>query len=104
MVRPLDDHMLIFDPRQQDEDFYFQGVRQRQRDLNKRASKDMQYMFDRVFHPHHNNQQLFEATTKDVIDTVIDGFNCSGNFKSPNPYCMVVQWNGNMSDLGASVP
>ena len=78
MVRPLDDHMLIFDPRQQDEDFYFQGVRQRQRDLNKRASKDMQYMFDRVFHPHHTNQQLFEATTKDVIDTVIDGFNCSG--------------------------
>ncbi|XP_043194574.1 chromosome-associated kinesin KIF4A-like [Amphibalanus amphitrite] len=69
--------MLIFDPRQQDEDFYFQGVRQRQRDLNKRASKDMQYMFDRVFHPHHSNQQLFEATTKDVIDTVIDGFNCS---------------------------
>ena len=78
VVRPLDDHMLIFDPRQQDEDFYFQGVRQRQRDLNRRASKDMQYMFDRVFHPHHNNQQLFEATTKDVIDTVIEGFNCSG--------------------------
>ncbi|XP_037070212.1 kinesin-like protein KIF18B [Pollicipes pollicipes] len=77
VVRPLDDHMLIFDPRQQEDDFYFQGVRQRGRDLLKRASKDVQYMFDRVFHPHHSNQQLFEATTKDVVDTVIEGFNCS---------------------------
>ena len=55
---------LIFDLLQQDEDFYLQGVRQRQRDLNKRACKDMQYMFDRVFHPHPDNQQLFEATER----------------------------------------
>merc|ERR1719347_913789 len=37
----------------------------------------MQFAFDRVFGNESSNQQVFEGTTKDLVETVFNGYNCS---------------------------
>ena len=74
----MDDHELIFDPCKEDEGFFFQGQPQKFRDLNKRQNKDKSFSFERVFGPVATNDEIFESTTKDIVDTVLDGYNCSG--------------------------
>ena len=71
--------LLVFDPKE-DNSFFYHGVKQNNRDFTKKANRDVHFVFDRVFSTEHTNQDVFEGTTKDVVDAVLDGFNCSGNF------------------------
>ena len=48
------------------------------RDLLKRTCKDMRFAFDRVFDDETSTDEVFNHTTKDIIDGVLHGFNCSG--------------------------
>ncbi|XP_046391438.1 kinesin-like protein KIF18A [Ischnura elegans] len=77
VIKVVDDKMLMFDPKEEEEDFYFQGVRQKTRDLNKKSNKDMRFVFDRVFGPAASTEDVFAGSTKEVIGHLLEGYNCS---------------------------
>ncbi|XP_073320810.1 kinesin-like protein KIF18A isoform X2 [Pagrus major] len=78
VVQVVDNHMLIFDPKEQDiACFGSQRVRNRNRDVNKRANKDLKFVFDQVFGESSTQVDIFENTTKGVLDGVMNGFNCT---------------------------
>uniref|UniRef100_A0A8C6S8C0 Kinesin-like protein n=1 Tax=Neogobius melanostomus TaxID=47308 RepID=A0A8C6S8C0_9GOBI len=76
VVQVVDHHMLIFDPKQQDVSC-FGSRRGRYRDINKRANKDLKFVFDHVFGEDSTQVDIFENTTKGVIEGVMNGFNCT---------------------------
>lgn len=73
----VDHQMLVFDPKEEEDVFYFHGKKEGRRDLNKRACKDKKFAFDAVFGPGSTNLDVFEGTTKDLVDTVFNGYNSS---------------------------
>ncbi|KAI4493090.1 hypothetical protein M0802_009640 [Mischocyttarus mexicanus] len=77
IVNILDDKMLIFDPKEKENPFYYQGVVQKGRDLSKKQNKELQFMFDQVFGDSSTNNDLFEGTTKELILSLLNGYNCS---------------------------
>ncbi|XP_068210471.1 uncharacterized protein [Palaemon carinicauda] len=77
VVKVVDEHMMIFDPKVDDEDFFFKGVRQRTRDFNRRQHKEQKFIFERIYNETSTNEEIFDETTKDIIDTILAGYNCS---------------------------
>ena len=78
VINVVDERMLIFDPKQEDDAFYYQGKKQNtNRDLNKRQKKDQSFAFDAVYAPGSTNKEVFEGTTKDLVSTIFSGYNCS---------------------------
>ncbi|XP_033966189.1 kinesin-like protein KIF18A [Pseudochaenichthys georgianus] len=75
VVQVVDNHMLIFDPKEEDTCFGSQRVRNK--NINKRANKDLKFVFDQVFGEESTQDDLFEGTTKAVLDGVMNGFNCT---------------------------
>ncbi|XP_054012900.1 kinesin-like protein KIF18A [Hylaeus anthracinus] len=76
-VKTVDDKMLIFDPKEEDNPFFYHGVAQKGRDLLKKQNKELQFIFDKVFDMTSSNSDLFEGSTKDLITNLLDGYNCS---------------------------
>ncbi|XP_022056767.2 kinesin-like protein KIF18A isoform X2 [Acanthochromis polyacanthus] len=76
VVQVVDNHMLIFDPKEQDMSC-FGSQRVRNRNINKRANKDLKFVFDHVFDENSTQVDIFENTTKGVLDGVMNGFNCT---------------------------
>lgn len=77
---------MVFDPKEEDDNFFYHGVKQNNRDFTKKAHKDAHFAFDAVFAPEATNEEVFEGTTKAVVDAVLEGFNCSGKPRSlPGP-------------------
>uniref|UniRef100_A0AAQ5Z4Q9 Kinesin-like protein n=1 Tax=Amphiprion ocellaris TaxID=80972 RepID=A0AAQ5Z4Q9_AMPOC len=76
VVQVVDNHMLIFDPKEQDMSC-FGSRRVRNRNINKRANKDLKFVFDHVFDENSTQTDIFENTTKGVLDGVMNGFNCT---------------------------
>lgn len=79
-MRILNNETIIFDPKQDESDFFFHGVKQSVRDINKKKNKEMEFLFDRVYGPDEDNQDVFNGSTKDIIASLLDGYNCSGTF------------------------
>ena len=80
--------LLVFDPKDDDDSFFYHGVKQNNRDFTKKTHKDAHFSFDGVFGPEATNQEVFEGTTKAVVDAVLEGFNCSGFFSRHVLYCV----------------
>uniref|UniRef100_A0A3B3CIR2 Kinesin-like protein n=1 Tax=Oryzias melastigma TaxID=30732 RepID=A0A3B3CIR2_ORYME len=76
VVQVVDNHMLIFDPKEEDLSC-FGARRVRNRNINKRANKDLKFVFDRVFDENSTQVEVFESTTKGALDGVMNGFNCT---------------------------
>ncbi|XP_042187052.1 kinesin-like protein KIF18A [Oncorhynchus tshawytscha] len=76
VVQVVDNHMLIFDPKEQ-QITSFGGPRVQNRDVNKRANKDLKFVFDNVFGEDSSQVDIFENTTKRILDGVLNGFNCT---------------------------
>ncbi|XP_020488182.2 kinesin-like protein KIF18A [Labrus bergylta] len=76
VVQVVDNHMLIFDPKEEDMSC-FGAQRVRNRNLNKRANKDLKFVFDHVFNEDSTQLDIFENTTNVVLDGVMNGFNCT---------------------------
>uniref|UniRef100_A0A1B6FS76 Kinesin-like protein n=1 Tax=Cuerna arida TaxID=1464854 RepID=A0A1B6FS76_9HEMI len=76
-IKVIDDRMLIFDPKEETEGFFFHGVKQKTRDIAKRTNKEMQFIFDRVFSSDANNMEVYEGTTEGIISNILEGYNCS---------------------------
>ncbi|KAM9766121.1 kinesin-like protein KIF18A [Menidia menidia] len=76
VVQVVDNHMLIFDPKEEDMSC-FGSQRVRHRNINKKANKDLKFVFDNVFDENSTQVEIFENTTKVVLDGLMNGFNCT---------------------------
>ncbi|XP_050971594.1 kinesin-like protein KIF18A [Labeo rohita] len=76
VVQVVDNHMLIFDPKEEEVTF-FKGQRVGNRDVRRRANKDLKFVFDSVFREDSSQVEVFENTTKAVVDGVLNGYNCT---------------------------
>ncbi|CAH0547633.1 unnamed protein product [Brassicogethes aeneus] len=77
VIKIVDEQMMIFDPKEESQPFFYHGVQQRGRDLMRKSNKDLKFMFDRVFSPDLPNDYIFLNTTQSLINSLMDGFNCS---------------------------
>nr|XP_006816577.1 PREDICTED: kinesin-like protein KIF18A-like [Saccoglossus kowalevskii] len=75
VVKVLDEHVLVFDPKEEATDSFFHG--KRIRNILQKKNKDMRFAFDRVFDASSTQQEVYENTTKEIIDGVLNGYNCS---------------------------
>ncbi|KFQ94193.1 Kinesin-like KIF18A, partial [Nipponia nippon] len=76
VVHVVDRHILVFDPKEEEVSF-FHGKRLTHRDINKRTKKDLKFVFDAVFAESSSQLEVFEHTTKSVIDGFLNGYNCT---------------------------
>ncbi|KAM7034983.1 kinesin-like protein KIF18A isoform 1-T2 [Acridotheres tristis] len=76
VVRVIDRHVLVFDPKEE-EVFFFNRKRVTHRDINKRQRKDLKFMFDAIFDDSSSQLEVFEHTTKNLIDGFLNGYNCT---------------------------
>ncbi|XP_073693624.1 kinesin-like protein KIF18A [Garra rufa] len=76
VVQVVDNHMLIFDPKEEEVTF-FRGQRVGNRDVRRRANKDLKFVFDSVFREDSSQLEVFENTTKAIVDGVLNGYNCT---------------------------
>lgn len=44
----------------------------------KHQGKDLKFVFDRVFGERATQEEVFQHTTHNVLDSVLNGYNCSG--------------------------
>ncbi|KAL6112995.1 kif18a [Pungitius sinensis] len=76
VVQVVDNHMLIFDPKEQDTSC-FGSQRVQNRNVNKKANKDLKFVFDHVFGENSTQVEIFESTTKGILDGLMNGYNCT---------------------------
>ncbi|XP_008308225.1 kinesin-like protein KIF18A isoform X1 [Cynoglossus semilaevis] len=77
VVQVVDNHMLIFDPKEEDLSCFGSKQGVRRHNINKKANKDLKFVFDHVFGENSTQVDIFENTTKVVLDGVMNGFNCT---------------------------
>nr|CAD7430112.1 unnamed protein product [Timema monikensis] len=77
IIQVVDDSMLIFDPKSDEQSFFYQGVKQNRRDIAKKQNKELNFLFDCVFGYESTNYDIYESSTKDIIASVLEGYNCS---------------------------
>lgn len=68
---------LIFDPEEGEDELLLHSSNQTHRNITKSPKKKIQMQFDNVFHDETSNQDVFEACTKPIVKSVLEGFNCS---------------------------
>ncbi|KAL5006903.1 hypothetical protein ScPMuIL_015709 [Solemya velum] len=76
IVKPMNEHVLVFDPNEQSSPGYG-GLRKKPRDIRKHRNKDLKFAFDNVFGPESNNIHVYETTTKRILNGLLNGYNCS---------------------------
>ncbi|NXI47179.1 KI18A protein, partial [Galbula dea] len=76
VVHVVDQHILVFDPKEEEVSF-FHGKRLTHRDITKRTKKDLKFVFDAVFAESSSQLEVFENTTKSIIDGFLNGYNCT---------------------------
>jgi kinesin family protein 18/19 len=55
--------MLIFDPKEETEPFFYHGSRQNCRDLQKKQNRELEFGFDQVFGCDSSYVAVFEGST-----------------------------------------
>ncbi|XP_041976357.1 kinesin-like protein KIF18A isoform X2 [Aricia agestis] len=77
VVEVVDDKMLVFDPKEESRPFFYHGVKQPSKNTLRRGNKDLRFVFDHVCGQNASNADVFETTTKDIIASLMEGYNCS---------------------------
>ncbi|XP_053546765.1 kinesin-like protein KIF18B [Bombina bombina] len=75
VVQVVDHNILIFDPEESETSGVFSNLKAY--DGTKRKGKDLKFIFDNVFGENSKQQDVFEHTTKEILDGVLNGYNCS---------------------------
>lgn len=98
--------MLIFDPREDDQPFFFHGMKQRMRDITKKQNKEMQFMFDHVFGTQSTNEDLFCHSISSIFGPLLDGYNCSGKFtyKITSRMWLLLTFHSDVIQFSSTVP
>ncbi|NWY49472.1 KI18B protein, partial [Chionis minor] len=73
ILRVVDQHILVFDP---EEPSGPSGSALPARGP-KHQGKDLKFVFDRVFGERATQEEVFQHTTRDILDSVLNGYNCS---------------------------
>ena len=79
VVREFDEHVLVFDPKEEFSPGFYHGKQRKGRDIMKKRNKDIKYAFDYVYHSQMTNREVYDNTTKGIVDSLLDGYNCSGS-------------------------
>lgn len=77
VVQVVDKNILVFDPKVEEVNF-FHGRSVTNRDVSKRKNKDIKFVFDCVFGEDSSQLEVFEQTTKIVLNGVLNGYNSTG--------------------------
>ncbi|KAL5291992.1 KIF18A family protein [Megaselia abdita] len=77
IIRVVDKTTILFDPDDDDEEFFFQGNKINCRDITKKINKKLTMEFHRVFDTDCDNLSIFQETTSHLVDSVLEGYNCS---------------------------
>ncbi|XP_061378033.1 kinesin-like protein KIF18A isoform X2 [Danaus plexippus] len=77
VVDVVDDKMLVFDPKEEMRPFFYQGVQQPNKNFLKRSNKELKFVFDHVCSQNSTNHDVFEIATKDMLNSLMEGYNCS---------------------------
>ncbi|KAJ2854226.1 tubulin-dependent ATPase kip3 [Coemansia erecta] len=72
VVHPIDDHVLVFDPPDENDD----NRRATVGASNKRY-KDIRFVFDRVYNEESTQRDVYEGTTRGLLDSVMNGYNAT---------------------------
>lgn len=75
VVKVMDEHVVVFDAKEDNLPQFQEG--KKRRPLLSRKPKDLHFAFDRVFDNASTQMEVFENTTKSVVDGLLDGINCS---------------------------
>uniref|UniRef100_F7I8V1 Kinesin-like protein n=1 Tax=Callithrix jacchus TaxID=9483 RepID=F7I8V1_CALJA len=76
VVHVVDKHILVFDPKQEEVSF-FHGKKTTNQNVIKRQNKDLKFVFDAVFDETSTQSEVFEHTTKPVLHSFLNGYNCT---------------------------
>lgn len=77
IVRVADSNTIIFDPDEDEDEFFFHGAKQSHRDITKRVNKKLTMVFDQVFDDEASNANVFEQSMRPLVTSVMEGYNCS---------------------------
>lgn len=81
VVQVVDERVLVFDPEEPDRGFL--GLKWGStHDGPKKKGKDLTFVFDRVFGEAATQQDVFQHTTHSVLDSFLQGYNCSGESRA----------------------
>ncbi|KAL0597871.1 Kinesin-like protein KIF18B [Plecturocebus cupreus] len=76
VVQVVDERVLVFNPEEPDRGF--PGLKWGStHDGPKKKSKDLTFVFDRVFSEAASQQDVFQHTTHSILDSFLQGYNCS---------------------------
>ncbi|OTF84198.1 kinesin-like protein KIF18A-like protein [Euroglyphus maynei] len=78
IIDVIDKSLLVFDPyiyEEDDNQYEYHG--KRFKEIGKKANKNLQFNFDRVFNDEENNLTVYTETTKDLVTALLAGYNCS---------------------------
>lgn len=97
----IDSNMLVFDPvvyEEANDQYSYHG--KTYKEIGRRAKKNLQFNFDRVFDENVNNLTVYQETTKDFVNSLLSGYNCTvfayGSTGSGKTYTML----GSQNDPG----
>lgn len=77
VIQVVDERVLVFDPEEPSGGFL--GLKWGSvHDGPKKKSKDLTFVFDRVFGEAATQQDVFQHTTHSILDSFLQGYNCSG--------------------------
>ncbi|CAH6788144.1 Kif18a [Phodopus roborovskii] len=76
VVHVVDKHILVFDPKQEVVSF-FHEKKTTNFDITKRQNKDLKFVFDAVFDETSTQMEVFEHTTKPILHSFLNGYNCT---------------------------
>lgn len=77
VIQVVDEQMLVFDPEECDGGF--PGLKwSGSHNGPKKKGKDLRFAFDRVFGEKSTQQDVFQHTTHNILDSFLQGYNCSG--------------------------
>ncbi|PSR77148.1 kinesin [Coniella lustricola] len=74
IIKVVDDRCLVFDP---PEDSPVQKFSRSVVPRTGKKVKDQVFAFDRIFDENANQTEVYEATTKNLLDSVLDGYNAT---------------------------
>uniref|UniRef100_A0A182I6D3 Uncharacterized protein n=1 Tax=Anopheles arabiensis TaxID=7173 RepID=A0A182I6D3_ANOAR len=77
IIKVLDKSTLMFDPDEDEDEFFFHGVKLTHRDITKRVKKKLTMEYDDVFDNTATNNDIFEVCMKPLVQSVMNGYNCS---------------------------
>lgn len=78
IISPVDDKVLIFDPPDNNPlSRLYAHAHANYMSHGKKKAKDMRYAFDRVFDDKCGQTDVFEGTTRPLLDGILNGFNAS---------------------------